>query len=310
MIIALYSLIPIFLSLLAGMDFHRLKLNLSYAWAGHLSNACLYLLLLGMGITIGQVPDIVGQLVAVGRSAAVVAVGTSAVIALFVWLLSRVMRPHGGVGVSHATGARFDIYTYLKDPAQLLGLVAVGFVLSYLGWVPRIDYDLVVTYLLYAMIFFIGMRLSQSNIKLREILLNKFSIALAATTVAGSLVGAWLVSYIVNLPVKDTMAVSAGFGWYTLSGILLTQMNAPILGSIAFLSDLFREVIALLLIPMLAKKGHAPIAIGICGATCMDVTLPIIEKHCAAVYIPVAFISGAIITVLVPFMIPFFYYLK
>lgn len=61
---------------------------------------------------------------------------------------------------------------------------------------------------------------------------------------------------------------------------------------------------------MLAKKGYAPIAIGICGATCMDVTLPIIEKYCAAVYVPVAFISGAIITVLVPFMIPFFYYLK
>lgn len=79
------------------------------------------------------------------------------------------------------------------------------------------------------------------------------------------------------------------------------------LGSVAFLSDLFREVFALLLIPVLCKTSGAPVAIGVCGATCMDVTLPVIEKHANEHDTLVAFISGAIITVAVPFLIPFFY---
>lgn len=310
--IALYSLIPIFISILAGMHFHRLRITLPETIVSYLSNGCLYLLLLCMGITIGSVPNIIEKLLSVGLSAATIALSTSIFIAIFVVILSKLMHPQqlDKSARIKATSVKFNIYSYLKDPLQLLGLVALGFTISHLNFVPEIKYENIVTYLLYAMIFFIGVRLSQSNLRLREIFLNKFSISLAAVTIFSSLLGAWVASGFLNLSPKDTMAISSGFGWYTLSGILFTQMNEPVLGSIAFLSDLFREIIALLLISVLSKKGYSSVAIGICGATSMDVTLPVIEKHCGQTYVPTAFISGAIITLLVPFMIPFFYYLK
>ncbi|MGL4766805.1 MAG: lysine exporter LysO family protein [Formosimonas sp.] len=308
MLTALYSLLPVFAALLCGLEFHRLKIHFSHQWAGRLSNACMIILLFGMGMMVADVPDIARQLLTVGASAAVLAVVTSLSIMLGVILLCRVMRPQGGAGESHATGVAFSVWAYLKDPLQLFAWVILGFVLRYANWLPHFAYEVWLNYFLYAMIFFIGLRLSQSNIRLREILLNPFSMALAVTTVVFSSLGAWLCASWLDLPVNHALAASSGFGWYTLSGIALTQMDEPVLGSIAFLSDLFREVIALLLVPMLARHHRAPLAIGVCGATCMDVTLPLIEKNCAPMYVPIAFISGALITVAVPFLIPFFYY--
>ncbi|WP_425531594.1 lysine exporter LysO family protein [Chromohalobacter nigrandesensis] len=119
--------------------------------------------------------------------------------------------------------------------------------------------------------------------------------------------GAFAASFFVPLSLSQTFAISSGFGWYTLSGILLTQLGDPLLGSIAFTSDLIRELFALLLLPMFARIGGGNVAIGVAGATAMDVTLPVIEKHCGSSYVPLALLSGGIITMLVPFLIPFFY---
>lgn len=43
--------------------------------------------------------------------------------------------------------------------------------------------------------------------------------------------------------------MASGFGWYSLSGILLTESFGPVIGSAAFFNDLARELIAIMLIP-------------------------------------------------------------
>jgi uncharacterized membrane protein YbjE (DUF340 family) len=68
--------------------------------------------------------------------------------------------------------------------------------------------------------------------------------------------------------------MASGFGWYSLSGILLTESFGPVIGSAAFFNDLCRELLAIMLIPGLVRRSRST-ALGLCGATSMDFTLPV-----------------------------------
>ena len=50
------------------------------------------------------------------------------------------------------------------------------------------------------------------------------------------------------------LALASGFGWYSLSGILMTEAYGPVMGSAAFFNDLLRELAAVLLIPVLMTR--------------------------------------------------------
>jgi uncharacterized membrane protein YbjE (DUF340 family) len=261
-----------------------------------------------MGITVGDIPNILDKLFTVGLSAISIAFASSLSIAVILKLSNVYTGSEFVNNTNKEKGeAVFDIMGYIKDPVILGGLVIIGFFLGYNKIVPNINYDYLISTLLYVLIFIIGIKLSFSGLKLKEIFLNKTNLMMTLLTVVSSYIGAAAVSLFIPLSMNESLAIGSGFGWYTLSGILFTQMDAPLLGSIAFLCDLFREVIALLLIPALSRIGRGNIAIGVAGATAMDVTLPVIEKHCGISYVPIAILSGGVITVLVPFLIPFFY---
>ena len=76
------------------------------------------------------------------------------------------------------------------------------------------------------------------------------------------------------------MAVGAGFGYYSLSSIFITEYKGPELGTIALLSNITREIITLLFAPLLVtlvwQSGpyflpEEPLP--------MDTTLPIITRY-------------------------------
>ena len=58
---------------------------------------------------------------------------------------------------------------------------------------------------------------------------------------------------------------------------------------------------------MLARLSAPHLAIGIAGATSMDVTLPLVERSCGAQYVPLSIASGALLSLMVPFLVPFLY---
>jgi uncharacterized membrane protein YbjE (DUF340 family) len=83
-------------------------------------------------------------------------------------------------------------------------------------------------------------------------------------------------AFILDLPLKTGLAMASGFGWYSLSGILLTESFGPVIGSAAF-NDLARELLAIMLIPGLVRRSRST-ALGLCGATSMDFTLPVLQR--------------------------------
>src|SRR6056297_2999079 len=97
--------------------------------------------------------------------------------------------------------------------------------------------DILNEYILYLLVFVVGIDLGKNVetwYKLRKmgikILLAPFVVIL------GTLLGALVVSYFVETSLRDTLAISAGFGWYSMSAVLLKKLVSTEIGAIAFLA--------------------------------------------------------------------------
>jgi len=151
----------------------------------------------------------------------------------------------------------------------------------------------------------IGISLRNSGIALRDILLNKSGMQIALMVMITSWIGGVVVAKMVGISLIHGLAVSSGFGWYSLSGILISDGISPILGAVALINDLGRELVAIFVIPLLINaKRHS--AIGIGGATSMDFTLPIIQKTGGSDAVPIAIVSGFILSIMAPLCMLFF----
>ena len=155
----------------------------------------------------------------------------------------------------------------------------------------------------------VGLDIGSNKSALTGIIKDKIVSVLIVTisTIIGSLFGGVLTALIFNMHINEGLAVAAGFGWYSLSGILLTSLGNAELGSIAFLSNIFRELLAFLVVPIIAVRLNHLSAVGPSGATSMDTTLPIIANNTDSNTAIVAFINGVILTALVPILVPLLY---
>lgn len=163
------------------------------------------------------------------------------------------------------------------------------------------------SYVLYLLMFFVGISIGADKSAWRILKDSNLKILLVPLSVIlGTLIGVGISSiFLDDIKLKEALAVGAGFGYYSLSSIFITQLSGSVLGVIALLSNILREVITLLATPLLVKYFGklAPIASG--GATAMDTTLPIITKFSGKEYALIAVFSGIILTILVPFLVTF-----
>ncbi|MEH6444073.1 MAG: lysine exporter LysO family protein [Oceanospirillaceae bacterium] len=192
-----------------------------------------------------------------------------------------------------------------SDSIQTVVWVFVGGLLGYFtdGFFHQVD--TFVTWMLYLLLFLVGQQLHRANYKLRSLFLNVQGLIIALFTLVSTLIAGAVGAWVLDLPVYQGLAVVSGFGWYSLSGIILSDLGYPLLGTTAFLLDIAREVFALMLIPLLSKlNSHC--GVGFSGATAMDFTLPMLGKFHGASIIPTAIASGFVLSILVPILIPLF----
>ena len=71
------------------------------------------------------------------------------------------------------------------------------------------------------------------------------------------------------------------------------------------LNDLARELLAIMLIPGLVLLSRST-ALGLCGATSMDFTLPVLQRSGGVEIVPAAIVHGFILSLLVPILMAFF----
>ena len=132
-------------------------------------------------------------------------------------------------------------------------------------------------------------------------------LLLPVMTVVGTFLGVIAVSVLIKgRSLSELLAVSSGFGYYSLSSVLITQYKGVELGTIALLANIIREVFTLLLAPWMVRHFGklAPISAG--GATTMDTTMPVIIRNSGKEYSVLSIYHGFVTDLSVPFLVTFF----
>ena len=163
-------------------------------------------------------------------------------------------------------------------------------------------------YALYALMFLVGISIGSDKKALQALKQQNLKIILVPlATIIGTLIGSALISFALSdRSITDCLAVGSGFGYYSLSSIFITQYKGAELGTIALVSNIMRELLALLAAPLLIRYFGklAPISVG--GATTADTTLPIITKFCGKEFVIISIIHGITVDLSVPFLVTFF----
>ncbi len=155
------------------------------------------------------------------------------------------------------------------------------------------------------LLFWVGVDIGKSKenfLKLKDYGWRVFFIP--AGIVLGSVTAAAAAGRLMGYTFGEAGAVGAGFGWYSLSGVLISDLHSIRLGTVAFLANVSRELMAIILIPLVARKIGFLEAITPGGATAMDTTLPVISRSTGPEITIIAFLTGASLTAVVPVLVP------
>lgn len=196
----------------------------------------------------------------------------------------------------------------MKGSLIIVGFFILGIAAGLSGMVPEsiIDGDLTF-YALCALLLCVGIGIgSDRNIVTKFKSLDVRMALLPLGTALGTFAGSLVVSFILSgRSPLDCLAVGSGFGYYSLSSIFITEYKGAELGTIALLANIIREMVTLLLSPVLAKAFGplAPISSG--GVTSMDTTLPIIMASSGEQYSTVSIFHGFILDFSIPFLVTF-----
>lgn len=157
---------------------------------------------------------------------------------------------------------------------------------------------------LYILMFSVGISIGMHDglmKKIREYHIRIFIIPIGI--IAGSLLGGLLCAAITHIPASISTAISSGMGWYSLAGATIGNIAGAEFGSIAFMSNLMREIFSFFIIPFLAMYLNCYTCIAPAGATSEDTTLPLMLKYTNEETVVLSVLNGMICSFFVPILI-------
>lgn len=261
----------------------------------------LYVILFVMGVSLGQIEDVLTKLPNIGFSAltfALLIMGCNIIGLIIFDKLKPAPLKHLGSNLPPR-------WKLLLDSAKLCSMVLLGFVFGFFSYGYFALPLHASTYVLVTLIFFVGIQLRNNGISLREVLFNQRGIYTGVIMILTSLVGGILAAYALKLPLTQGLAIASGLGWYSLSSVVINDAWGPIFGSIAFFNDLMREIVSLFVIPLFMFHYRST-AVGLAGATALDCTLPIIQRSGGMEVVPLAISFGFVTNIAPPILLVFF----
>lgn len=203
----------------------------------------------------------------------------------------------------------------MKNSITVIAIFIVGCVA---GACYDIEFDIhnLSLCILYALMLQVGIGIG-SNKSLRESLrhVSPKILLVPLATITGTLLFSAVASLLLSQwSVFDCMAVGSGFAYYSLSSILITQFKEPSigmqlateLGTIALLSNIIREMMALVGAPLIRRYFGKLAPISAAGVNSMDVLLPSITRCSGKEVVPIAICHGILVDLSVPFFVNLF----
>lgn len=296
----LQTLTWVLLPLLIGFAI-PLKNKMLIKLVDHLLIALIYIILFIMGLNLSAIPDLGTQLQAIfGKTLVFIVAILGLNMVALIFLDKQLPFP-----LKKSSLKQESTWHALLGSSKLVGSIILGLVVGLFAHeyltVPEHLTETALVFLLAC----VGLQLRAGGIKLKAVLLNRYGLILSFFFIISSFLGGIIAAIILKMPITQGLAISSGFGWYSLSTIILQDAHGPIIGSIAFFNDLFREFFAFMVIPLLMAK-YPLSAVGSGGATSLDFTLPVIQRTGGAQVVPIAISFGFITNILAPIFLVFF----
>ena len=328
-------MLVIFAVIIGGIIAGRLLSSWRLVFVSRMITVIIWLLLFLLGLEVGSDPAVVGGMATLGRTAFVIFACSVAGSICMSWLLWRCVRrrdavpdgggaespglpaaaadfPRGAAGGQAAAGGDtrpLSVWDALRGSLVIVAFFVAG---CLAGLSSALPFDVagsrLSTYVLYALMFCVGITLgNDTTLAGRVRRLDPRLALLPVMTAVGTLAGAALSTLLLPpLTAGDTMAVGAGFGYYSLSSIFIADFRGAELGTVALLCNVMRELFTLLAAPLVARWFGPLAAVSIGGATTFDTTLPIITQSAGKPYAVVSVFHGCVLDFSVPFLVTFF----
>ncbi|UVK79356.1 MAG: L-lysine exporter [Sodalis sp. Ffu] len=266
-----------------------------------LLNIMVHIILFLMGIHLAFLPNLANNLLLIGLYVGVSALCILTMNALALAVLEKILPWPGQVSDTPSP----SLWCMTLDSLQLCAVVIVGVALgltqfSWLVWARQAS-----ELLLVLLLCLVGIKLRNNGMTLRQTMINRRGILVALVVAISALMGGALASILLGLPLQIGLALSSAYGWYSLSGILMTDAFGAVIGTAAFFNDLLRELLAMMLIPILMRH-HPNTALGLCGSTSMDFALPVLQRSGGLEVVPAAIVHGFLLSLLAPIFITLF----
>ena len=197
----------------------------------------------------------------------------------------------------------------MKGSLIIVAFFVVGVILGLnFEYLKEIAESNLSSYVLYALMFSVGISIGGDKKTLNSLRNQDLRvILLPIATIIGSTVAALLVSpFITGMTVGETLAVASGFGYYSLSSIIITEYSGAEIGTIALMANIIREIMALLLAPFMVRFFSPLALISASGATSLDTLLPIITKFSGKEYVVISIFHGLVMELTVPVLVTLF----
>ena len=307
----------IFAVILGGILTGRLLLGRRLAFVQPLITGIIWTLLFLLGVEVGSDPAVAGGLAtlgvtALGLFAFSVAGSILAAWGLWLWIRRRGLSvPASGAADDEIPQAAPSLWQTLKGSLVIVAFFAVG-CLAGLWTEPDMQGSSLSTWVLYALMFCVGVTLGNDRTLAGRVRrLDRRLALLPVATAVGTLGGAALAAPFFGADsavtsAADSLAVGAGFGYYSLSSIFIADLRGAELATVALLCNILRELFTLLAAPLVARWFGPLAAVSIGGATTFDTTLPIITRAAGRPYAVVSIFHGCVMDFSVPFLVTFF----
>jgi len=281
-------------------------------WLGKIQFAALIMMVALLGVKLGANDEVVASLGQIGLMALVVTLLAMIGSLLLVYLLRRFVlkldcygRAAGSTeeaeNAASGGGKADNASTKWLVLAVVLGMVCGYFLVpdSMLGVCSTmIDWGL------YLLLLLVGVDMGRQGTILSDIKAAGFKVVLVPVAVAvGTLSFAAVGGLFLSIGVKDAMASTAGFCWYSLAPTLLQSYSLQV-SAVAFLSNVMREIFAIVFIPLVAKKVGYVECTSLAGAAAMDSLLPVVVGATHERITIYSFVSGVFLSLAVPIIIP------
>lgn len=130
-------------------------------------------------------------------------------------------------------------------------------------------------------------------------------LAIPFASAIGALVMAFAASLILPIAWNESLAVCAGFSWYTLAPAIIME-KSTYLGTMSFMHNVMRELFGIILMPIVARKIGYVESMSLTGAASMDSCLPLVERATSSDMVIYSFITGLVLSIMVPILVPIF----